>query len=290
MEIRPMKNYNAPSLPTLEHSRKNPAILKNLPRRWQKKAGVLACAGFFALSVFAGCASTPEYVAQLTEEEIRERIEIAAEAYENIREHLQTAELNYEIRGSYGGALSKPFYVAYFTEQEVYGFIRTHLEAAGLNFDATPPRHSVNVEYEAFYETRAFRPPPTRRAKIGLNLYDAEKNVGIVFLDKSLREYHRNIARLASKEFDEHEQNITVGVFTDSSTYVPPLSGAESSWDCEMYIWSRNWRKENGRRGYEEARAEIISEHEDTLRQMIIENLTEQAQQFITRLQEEGVI
>jgi hypothetical protein len=121
-------------------------------------------------------------------------------------------------------------------------------------------------------------------------LYDAEKNVGIAFLDTSLRNYRWNISREASRAFDEHKQNMTVGVFTDSPTLIHSPTDEERRWYCDLYMWSRSWQEEHGDIGYEEARAEIISEHEDKIRQRIIDNLTEQAQEFINRLKEEGVL
>lgn len=234
MKISPMKNYLSPNFPTLEQARENPDFLKTVPRRWRKKAAVLACAGFFGLAVFAGCGSRQQYVPQFAETEIRAQLAIS--------------ELNFGRRGSYGGDGSTPFYVAYFTEAEAWGLIRAHLEAAGLNFDATPPRHIISYTF-----TSTGFPRRTRRARVGLDLFDEEKNVGVAFVENN---FH---ARLASREFDA--EDMTVGVFFNAEE---SLEGFLSS-------------------------PEAFVGREDEARQNLIERLEAQAETFLERLQSEGV-
>jgi hypothetical protein len=49
----PLRNYNAPKFPTLQSARDNPELLKKLPKRWQKKAAVVACVGVVGFSAFS---------------------------------------------------------------------------------------------------------------------------------------------------------------------------------------------------------------------------------------------
>jgi hypothetical protein len=100
INVKPLKTYKAPNVPTLEESRKNPEFLKKLPLRWRKSAAVAAVIGFTGMWLLTGC-----------------------------------SEHNRFHHGGEGGAI----YFVYLTEQEALNIIRSELESAGLNFNAEPP-------------------------------------------------------------------------------------------------------------------------------------------------------
>ncbi|MCL1877295.1 MAG: hypothetical protein FWF80_00390, partial [Defluviitaleaceae bacterium] len=243
MKITPVKNYTPPSLPTLEDERAKQKLLKKLPKRWLSGAsGAVACAGFVGL-VLAGCACRAgEEFVPLTEDERRARMEIAAEAYINIRADLQTSELNLERRGGFGGAGATPFYVAYFTEQDAFDFIRVQLEAAGLNFDAQPPGGTVRYTYWIPIRDGGFFQRP-RRTRVGIDLYDEERNVGIAHVnwpDHNWRRIESQVQEM-EQQFGRRADS-TVAVFFNPATLYqsvgePPLG---------LWAWTQDWREKHG--------------------------------------------
>ena len=272
--LKPLKRYTPPNLPVLESICDKRELLKKLPLRWQKifgKSAALACVGVIGLAAFTACSSP--YVPQLTEEEIRERMEIAAESYINIRANLETTDLRVELRGGFGCAGAFSVHIVYFTEQEAWSFIQAQLEAAGLNFDSTPPRYSVNIRHS---EGRRHWP-----RSVGFQMYDAQKNVGIARVDDS------RYVQYVSRELSERS-GMPVGVFYNP--FVPYSRFFGWSWRLRLDEWSQEWREEHGTIGYEGARAELMYNRQNEMRQYLIENLTSQAQNFITHLQEEGVL
>jgi len=289
-KINPLKNYDAPNFPTLKNARENRAMLKKIPSRWQKKTAIMACAGFFGLVALAGCAQhvsfastgdfhphvelhhggaggfVPFYVTQPTEEEIRARLETAAEVYADFRAQLETSELN--LHAHYGGSGAGPFYVVRFTEQEAFGFMRAMMEAAGLHFNAAPPDYSVEVE--DWFTGGGF--------SFGLDLFDLERNVAItnVNLDGTRMLDFNQIAEAFAKQHSD----ITVGVFRNPGTTV-------MDWSEHMEIFSHGWW---GNENYGAERDEIIAPRTDEARQNLIASLTAQTQQFIDFLHSEGIL
>jgi len=244
--LRPMKNYSPPSLPTLEHARKNPALLKNLPRRWKKKAGALACVGFFAFAAFAGCDSAAK-----EQIEYRARIVAAQESLENVRAQLESAELNLSIH--HGGGQSSPWYVAHFTEAEALAFIRASLETEGFNFNAEPP--GILTEAGSWLEG-------------AFEFFDKEKNVAIAM--KNWLGYDFSVIGHFTYRIQEirdalpwQARNISIGLF-----YNP----AER-------VYGRSWAVDDDE--YLQQNSNTIDERKEEARQILIENLEAQVQNFI---------
>jgi hypothetical protein len=293
-----MKNYIPPNLPTHENANKN--LLKKLPSRWQKKAAIFACAGFVGMVALAGCnnnaphhednlppRNTPIRVTPSplpiyptpppeTDEEIRARIEAATEAFENIRTRLETAEITVVRRermlhgGGAGGGGAPPIYVAHFTEQEVWGFFRTKLEAEGLYFN-------IESTSDFGYE---------------LDLFDARNRVGILFAGTQGID-SRSIWR-DWQAFERQYNDIIVGVFFNHEEEM-------TTYSLELWDWEQEWFDERGYfddelnhlfywEEYGVALEEFRVERAEESRQALINNLTEQVQNFITRLQQEGVL
>ncbi|MCL2577846.1 MAG: copper amine oxidase N-terminal domain-containing protein [Defluviitaleaceae bacterium] len=185
LNVTPLKNYNAPNLPTLENAREKPALLKNLPRRWQKKAAMAACAGIIGIVGFFAT-STVSYANQPA-----------------VFVQLEAAELNISQRAHGGGSPPLPFYVVHFTEQDAWGYILEKLEAAGFNFNAAPPEATVDVQ--PFGHQEWF-------INVGLDMFDAEKQVAISYINEVLSTSPARVATLAAKAFSE-QVNFPVGVF-----------------------------------------------------------------------------
>ena len=103
--LEPLKQYAPPAYPTNMDAASNPALLKKLPSRWQKKAGIAAaCAGLAGTVVLSGCPFI-----------------------------------------HFGGSGGAPYYVVHLTEQEALNIIRPRLEAVGLDFTSVPPESSYLV-------------------------------------------------------------------------------------------------------------------------------------------------
>jgi len=294
-----MKNYTPPKIPTLASARENPALLKNLPRRWQKTA-VAACIGIIALS---GCTYQDEtyftdvpysYSASYrSEEEIRIHLEAAQVAYAAARAQLDITEL--ELHTHFGGSGAGPFYVVSFTEQEAFGFIRSKLEAEGFYFSAAPPDYSVNVPNVAWDAW-------TDYVDIGLIWYDAHKRVGIT--QQGGWGPHRAFAQASDIIEAFAEKGISVNIIRNPGNGV--FDGLEHRWNLfpqwveqnvpgftDYWEWSRALRdEEGGREEYarlldqfdlETGKAETIALRSEEERPNLIKNLEDQAQNIINR-------
>jgi hypothetical protein len=262
MKITPLETYEAPTLPTLSAARENPALLKNLPARWKKKAAIFACAGIIGMTSLSVGAAQASQTSQ-----DRVRIETAASSL-----NLDTAEM--VLRVHHGGSSGVPFYVAYFTEQEAFGFIREQLEASGLNFDAEPPQISpVQIAM------------PGGDIRFSVELFDADKGVAIArSLDRHPGEWGAEyLVKQAREMFERDTSDITFLVFHDSGdvilnanesmTLLPPIN-PNLTWEQNMAI--RN-----------EFVAERITED---VRQALTEGLTAQVKAAVESLKEKGIL
>jgi hypothetical protein len=295
--LNPMKKYESPSLPTLEASRANTDLLKKLPHRWNKKAAILACVGVMGMAgmmTLSGCDELdlpPVYTqragVELTEEQRTQR----AEALQAAREVLETTELSPRVH--WGGSGYGPFYVAYFTEQEAFGFIRAKLEAEGLNFSESVPDYSVEIG--GWFD-------------FGLDLYDAENRVGLSFIswlqnnEPFFSHGGNNLSIEIRTEFEQEHEGTSIGVFFNPDRI---LFSASEYWE-----WQRNLFEEYGdksmsewewiygeheqtefiraaREEFEAGRKETMAERTEAIRENLINQLTAQAREFIDRMQEE---
>jgi len=82
-------------------------------------------------------------------------------------------ELDVTRRMNHGGFASSPAYVVHLTEQEAFGIARSRLERAGFDFSETPPDVSVEIG----------------GVLIGIDLFDAERNVAIAFVGASNEDF-----------------------------------------------------------------------------------------------------
>ena len=265
ISISPVKNYNAPKIPTIEDTRKkNPSLLKKLPLRWQKNAAVIACMGFVGTVTLSGCVfshlfegrtgdngTAPVYV---TNPQIRQ---------EALEDALAAAELN--LRTHWGGGGWGPFYVVHITEQEAFAIVRAKLEAEGLNFSADTPEYVVETWFRDF----------------GIDLYDEEKGVAIAQLtwDDNNQPFFSHGGNHLAEEITERfaeQTDIHVGVFFNPGQY---LGMAEAWWGWE----------DDHREGYDEYQPPT-AEMKEEAKEALLENLTGQVQKFIDFLRSEGVI
>jgi len=197
LEIRPVESYEAPKIPTFGED--NSAMLKKLPKRWQKNAKVLACIGIMGTVTLSSLAFP---FANVPSENGEQRGYVA--------EYSGYNEFDLTIRTHIGGAIGIPFYVVYLTEQEALGIIQTKLEEAGFNFGAIPPEYTVNP-----WSAHEFWRP-----HIGLDLFDKERNVAIskVSIDASTQRFMPTgsaFAEMVAEEFAK-QTDIPIGVFFSS--------------------------------------------------------------------------
>jgi len=152
----------------------------------------------------------------------------------------------------YGGSGAMPMYVVQLTEQESLGVIRAQLEAAGLNLSADVP--DVRADFWGV----------SAQQNIGLDLFDAEKNVAIVHVGDEVSNWRRSeFAQLAAQAFAQ-QSNMPVGVFYSPSGFV------------DAYDWNETTPFDETEK--QEARMNIEA------------SLAEQVQAFIEFLQAEGVL
>ena len=291
LRISPVKNYTPPSIPTLAEADKS-ASLKALPSRWKKNAKVMACLGLGLTGAFAltscrllhfggaggdapfyipqptesdalntryhhgGSPEAPFYVAYPTEQEILDQIQA------------QLEEATLDIRSHWGGSGAGPFYVAHITEQEAMGFIRARLEAAGLNLGATPPEYTI-------FSPNSMTPIPGLLDEKGVDLFDADNRVAIVNIswEASQRPFSptgSGLARIVEEEFSQQLGDISIGVFFNPGHTV-----------CDGRFFMAN---------EEDEIEDITPEEKEAARYILVRNLTAQVDEFIARLQAEGII
>ena len=271
LRLAPVKNYTPPNLPTLEEAGSN-LQMKTLPARWKKNAAVMACLGFTGVLALSGCrggifdnrthhggaGGAPIYISRQTEQETLAQIQAQIEA----------ADLDMRIH--FGGSGSGPFYVAHITEQEVLGFIRARLEAAGLNFDSVPPEYTI-------WGPGDMTPRPGIIDEKKIDLFDAVNRVAVISMswEESNRPFSiwgNALANTVRGEFSERKNDISFGVFYNPGRFMG--EGAVDWIDDEMVIEME----------------EVTAEEKDTARLILIEQLTTQVDNFIARLQAEGII
>ncbi|MCL2854453.1 MAG: hypothetical protein FWE21_02415 [Defluviitaleaceae bacterium] len=279
LNIKPMEQYEAPKVPSLEEIYKNPEPLKKLPVRWAKNAAVAASMGILGMTTLAACdtydyypwdkphhggAASAVYFVYPTEQEVSDspnynQYGLGYNGYE---------EFDLMVRVHHGGS-GGAGYVVYLTEQEALGIIRRQLEAAGLSFGDTPPNYTA-------FEDDDWMP------RVGLDLFDYENNVAISHLnfDDNNRPFIHNITGEVRESFGR-QTDINVGVF-----YTPAFFPQE--WDA-----MGDWVEEDGEWTHipptgptDEEKAEVKAE----ARPILEARLNEQIQAFITLLRNQGII
>ena len=289
LRITPVTNYTAPSLPTLEAAKGNPAHLNKLPNRWMKKAAVIGCMALAGTIVLSGCDEldhnlhgggdgyapiyvnrpteddfdirmhgggsptyTPMYVDRLTEHDIKAQLHAAIDA----------AMLEY--RTHWGGSGSGPFYVAHLTEQEALGIIRAKLEAIGLELGATPPDYRVH-----------------NFTDFTLDLFDENRAVGLAYISwaqNNMPFFSRGgawLSREVAEAFAQQHNHITVGAF-----FNPDVSINENE---------RWWSWDYGTAG-QQPTAEAIAQTQAEAKTALVAKLNAQVEAFVEWLKLEGVM
>jgi len=255
LRIAPLKNYTPPSIPTLAEAGSQ-STLKTLPTRWRKNAVVMACLGLGVVGaiMISGCGEdSRQHRGGAAQAPFYVAQPTERETLAQIQAKLETA--NIEYRTHHGGAVGIPMYVAYITEHEVLGFVRASLEAAGLNFDNMPLGYNIFGESDD-----VLRSLPLRESDI--DLFDAENRVAIANLSRDNSAWPCSRADWINRELSQHKGDITIGVFYSPGQTFDP----------------RRFRRGVSRRAREAARPNLIRD------------LTTQVDDFIARLQAEGII
>ena len=281
--LNPVKSYTPPELPALQDGRKDPAMMKKLPSRWQNNAKVVMCFGLIGTSMFtlSGCwgsrgggmpgfghhggsASMPIYVGQDTEQEIS-----GNNITENGTEYFVPTQViidELELRAHYGGSASGPFYVVYMTEQEAMSIIRSQLEILGLRFDATPPDSVVEIEDDFTLSV----------SRYGLDLFDKGNMVAIANVGSSTGSWR---ADHVAEGFEQQDNKFVVGTF-----YTPGLSP-----DREFgFSWNMNFDEDTW--DIIEPDYEEIADAKERARPILEEQLNAQIQEFVEFLISEGIL
>jgi len=278
----PVKSYSPPELPTLKDGRNDPAMMKNLPTRWQNNAKVVMCFGLIGTSMFtlSGCwggrgggipdfghhggsASMPIYVDKETEQEISgNKTETGIEYF--VPTQVITEDL--VLRAHYGGSGSGPFYVVYLTEQEVMNIIRSQLEFLGLRFDATPPDNIVEIEDSFTLSV----------SRYGLDLFDKRNMVAIANVGPGTGSW---LADKVAEGFEQQDNKFAVGTF-----YTPGLAP-----DHEFgFSWNDKF-VEDSWEPLEPDEAEL-ADAKTRARPILEEQLNAQIQEFVDFLISEGIL
>ncbi|MCL2620857.1 MAG: hypothetical protein FWD97_08000 [Defluviitaleaceae bacterium] len=192
LNIKPMEQYEAPKIPTLDEIYKNPEPLKKLPTRWAKNVVVVASVGILGLSTLAGCAG---------------RHGVLCNEYGVGYHGIQEFDLVTRIHHGGSGSAN---YVVHMTEQEVLSIIHRRLEETGLRLCDIPPDYTVD---RWFADSN----------QIGIDLFDQINNVAVSYLgfDASwggFAFWGHSQANWAEIRFAE-QTDITVGTFYTPIVY-----------------------------------------------------------------------
>ena len=167
----------------------------------------------------------------------------------------------------HGGAGGGPIYIVHLTEQEAVELIRNQLAEVGLNLNEVSPTRAVTINdvyVDSEWDGEVFR---VFRDDVGMQLLDEENQVGVVAVNRSW-DWGLGSActietsqRIVDSFLDEH--GTQVGVFFRRSEWVGWFDGGDD---------------------------EVSEEEKVEARERIEDHLTEQVQNFIAQLREEGVI
>jgi len=333
LSISPVKNYEPPKLPTLNETRQNPTILKNLPSRWQRNTAVLSCLGIAGMLTLSGCyfldditgthhggtAAFPIYVNRPTEQDasgavhqmnpISTSYNPTTQDTEDYVDYTGNADYAYtqmepqelNLRLHTGGSGSGPFYVVHLTEQEAQSIIRAQLESAGLRFNDTPPSLTPSPDPVHPYDRFGID-----AEQLGLNLFDEERGVAVAHIswDNNNIQFFSHggshTAELIAEEFAQLIDDISVGVFFNPGLHL----GESREWLERNLYWALHGA-ENSRYAAERERQQELAEqlqqqldeHESPTpeqkaeaREVLIEQLTAQVQEFLDLLRSQGIV
>ena len=170
LSISPVEEYNAPEIPTFEND--NSTMLKKMPRRWRRKLKTIVGIGLIGALAFG-----------------------SVNTFERSNQHYINHNLGRTIGSTHGlgvftrlnvrlhtGGMGSSFYMAHLTEHEAFGIVQARLEAAGLNFDATPPPGHVFPSMETGGFNFLDLALMSRIDSVEFDLFDAQRGVGVTFM------------------------------------------------------------------------------------------------------------
>jgi hypothetical protein len=180
MKILPVQRYKAFRYPLWEQVQQNPALLKNVPARWEKAPGFAAMLGLLALSANSRAAAedgvepipvevAPEGVTDKTEtgQEVRKTTAVVAPILADALEH--------DGRGSFGCISVCP--ATFLPEDEALELIRAELEAAGLHVRDGVRLDGVQAPVEVTEQTEAIVVPKDDKTSTVMYGFGSEKKV-----------------------------------------------------------------------------------------------------------------
>jgi len=242
LKINPATQYTSPNYPIFAETKNNPALLRGLPKRWHKCAKVLACLG--AIGVMA----------------------LAGRSFLN-----HGSEFELQSRFHFGGSGTPAVYIVHLTEQDALSIVRSQFEAFGIEFNDTPPNHSVWAW----------------RQTLDLTLFNEQSGISIaqfVNIDDfypyfhQIRTHRSEIAEVAAKRFEQLLNDITVGVF-----YNPQK-------DLTEKIMSRGWVGYFSSDVPPPINKSLNNDEISEVRQYLIDNIIAQVQNFINWLQKQDIL
>jgi len=209
--VSPIESYTAPEIPTFDDD--NAALLTKMPSRWRKNTAIIAGLGLIgALALSAGG------VGRNTARDIFPYGIVHSLGYTQ-GSYRGYSQENLLVRLHTGGSGSS-FYMAHLTEQEAFNIIRARLEAAGLNFDATPPPGVVLEPWEDLTYSVSIASMMLRGHfdSLEFDLFDVEKGVGITHLNwlgprLTFRPHEQEFVWAIESMLAEHVNDVEVGVF-----------------------------------------------------------------------------
>lgn len=266
--INPVEDYKAPMLPKFGEN--SPDLLEKMPSRWQKNAKIIA--GLGLVSMFALSSECGTATGEPRPSNAMHNLWYTHGSYSGYSE----SELLLRIHTGGGGGSA---YMVHLTEYEAFAIIRARLETAGLIFDAPPPERTrldiAPIQIGDTVSGLAERHVRRNFEYIELDLYDVQKNVGVLNVSwlgggREFLLHERDLGRCIEGLFAE-QAGLIVGAFYNPGAHID--SG-------------RDWCDEEGRWILRRP----SNRNAEELRPALVRQLLNQADEFIVRLQSEGIL
>jgi hypothetical protein len=302
MNIQPIRHYSTAQYPTMAEVRREPQLLRRIPRRWQAPGRWAAAVGFgllaeSVLSAEPGPAPVDKDVpvvrpvpgAGATEEK---KADAQPTRPVTLVAPFQGFGQERDGRGTFGCvAVNPPSFLA---EDEAMEIIRKELEAAGLKLKEFGELHGIEMPVEEeFRGQRDEENPRFSPADFSFDFADTEKSVFIEYLSK--RDHQRwagtSFSTVQAYDFPEVAQTFSTSLQkfkadkrTVFAIFFDPLPSPDREW-----VETTGLTKEQANLAQEESR-KADQAARDNLQAQGHEKLRAQVRNFIEFLRKQGIV
>ncbi|MBQ7921618.1 MAG: hypothetical protein IJ325_03455 [Clostridia bacterium] len=290
MKIEPLRSYDTPEYPTAEKFRSTDVLTKYIPRRWRYNKWVGKVLLFVVLTGLCSCSlekgeesgrhTEPHHIAKTgSDTETHHTAETGSDTETAAKRNLVIPLFVHgEGRGSYGCVSIAP--PVYLSEDEAAQVIRETALEYGLDFSDRGNVYGEELPYTNIFPG-GDKEPGTYEGELPLDGYDAEKQIGFVYVSKNdVVSWHKQGEMMASVESYDMQgtaERLT-RTLTDTAVFYDPGS------DFNTFMELQNSAGENA------DWQELSEEYEAMEKARMLEDLRAQVVDFMEWLKGEGII